>query len=201
MTKPDFIYQPEGATPIDDVSGLLQPHIVTLAQLNEAEALNSLAAHEWLERGRIENVFSGEFYQELHRRMLNDVWSWAGSFRKSNTNIGVPFHDIQMQVRNAALDYQAQWNSGSISLIEFIARYHHRLVWIHPFPNGNGRWSRLACDALVIRLMRKEPLKWTQTSNLIHASEERSKYIAALRAADKHDYSLLIEYLRVRNTE
>jgi len=139
MEEPDFSQQPEGATPIDDVSGLISrsPEIRTRSQLNEAETLNSVAAVEWIEQGRISDVFSLQFYRELHRRMLNEVWTWAGEFRTTQTNVGVPAYQIQEQLTNACHDYRMQWKSVPVDFIAFIASYHHRLVWIHPFPNGD----------------------------------------------------------------
>jgi len=133
MTNPDFSGQPDGATPIDDAPGLKQSHIHTLAQLNEAEALNILAAVDWIERGRVGSVFQPAFYLELHKRMLQDVWDWAGHYRLTKLNIGVPYYDVPMRLQQAGLDFQTQHEANAVSFLEFMATYHHRLVWIHPF--------------------------------------------------------------------
>jgi fido (protein-threonine AMPylation protein) len=37
---------------------------------------------------------------------------------------------------------------GTYPLDEIAARFHHRLVAIHPFPNGKGRHGRLMADLL-----------------------------------------------------
>ncbi len=201
MTEPNFTNQPKGATPINDASGLLQPGVLTLPQLNEAEALNIVAAVEWLERRRIRSVFHIDFYVELHKRMLDDVWEWAGTFRLTDVNIGdVPYYEVRMRLQEAARDFEVQYEANAVPFLEFIAGYHHRLVWIHPFKNGNGRWARLACDAVATRLRGEPPIVWA-SGNLVLASGERDRYMAALRAADEHDIGPLIEYLSGYNPD
>ena len=200
MTDRGFTNQPEGATPIHDASGLRRNDVHTLSQLNEAEALNIVSAIEWIENGRVEDVFSIKFYRELHRRMLDEVWTWAGNLRRSDTNIGVKSYQIPTELGAAARDFGQEWKSKTGSLVEFIARYHHRLVWVHPFPNGNGRWSRLACDVVVARLSDDAtPIAWVSGGDLVGASDERDQYIAALRAADGNDLQPLVVYLTERN--
>lgn len=200
MTDPDFTGQPEGATPLNDASGLKQRQIRTIPELNEAEALNIVAAEEWIRSGRIGDVFRPDFYSRLHRRMLDDVWEWAGEYRRTGLNFGVPFYDVPWRLKYAGLDFEAQYNSNKVPFLEFIAGYHHRLVWIHPFMNGNGRWARLVCDALAIRLRKEPPIAWA-TDDLVLASEQRSRYIAALQAADQHDIRPLTEYLSDHNPD
>jgi len=200
MTDPDFSKQPDGATPIDDASGLNQRQIRTIPELNEAEALNIVAAEEWIRDGRVGNVFQLGFYRGLHRRMLGDVWDWAGEFRVTNPNIGVPYHEAPMRLQQASLDFEAQFEADVVPFLEFIANYHHRLVWVHPFKNGNGRWARLACDVVAIRLRKEAPIVWA-TGDLVLASQERTRYIAALRAADQGDNQPLIEYLTDHNPD
>lgn len=200
MTDPDFSNQPDGATPIDDTSGLKQRQIRTIPELNEAEALNIVAAEEWIRDGRVGNVFQLSFYRGLHRRMLDDVWDWAGEFRVSNPNIGVPYQEAPMRLQQAGLDFETQFQAHVVPFLEFIATYHHRLVWIHPFKNGNGRWARLACDVVAVRLRNEPPIVWG-TNDLVRASQERTRYIAALRFADQRDFRPLVEYLADHNPD
>jgi fido (protein-threonine AMPylation protein) len=58
-------------------------------------------------------------------------------------------------------------------------RFHHRLVTIHPFPNGNGRHARLIADVLIEQL-GKPCFSWGGSSSLVDASALRQQYIAAL---------------------
>jgi len=194
--------EPEGATPLDDISGLLREDITTRGQLDEAESLNIVNAVEWLERRRFPDVFTVEFYQELHSRMYDQVWSWAGTLRSvtgARPNIGVTPQMVPMELGRVAMDYNRDWEArGDEKLVPFIARYHHALVSVHPFDNGNGRWSRLSCDAVVEHLAKEPPIVWA-IDTLVKNSDERSAYIAALKQADQFKYDPLIEYLIERN--
>ena len=190
--------QAPGATPLDDVSGLLLPEITTQGQLDEVEAINISHAAEWIERRR-RDVFIVPFYKEIHHRMFCDVWAWAGATRTTDsTNVGVPGVHVLPELGRLAMEANQRWSEAT-DWLSFIAWYHHRAVWIHPFQNGNGRWSRLICDA-VFRRWDIPPITWaTETRAMM--SEERNEYIAALRCADKADYAPLIEYLKVLNPD
>ena len=194
--------QPEGVTPLDDISGLLRDDITTRGQLDEAEGLNILNAVEWLERRRFPDVFTVKFYRQLHSQMYNDVWSWAGTLRSetgARPNVGVPPEAVPQELGRVAMEYHGEWESrGDEKLLPFIARYHHALVLVHPFNNGNGRWSRLSCDALVEHVIKEPPIAWA-TDTLNKDSDERSAYIAALKKADKGNYGPLIDYLTELN--
>ena len=194
--------QPEGATPLDDISGLLREDITLRGQLDEAESLNIVNAVEWLERGRLGDVFTVKFYKDLHLRMYDLVWSWAGVLRSdtgTRPNIGVSPESVPMELGRVAMEYDREWNAGGEGgLLPFVARYHHALVSVHPFDNGNGRWARLACDAVVECLARKPSIVWA-TDTLVKNSNQRSTYIAALRHADQLNYQPLIDYLTELN--
>lgn len=194
--------QPEGATPLDDISGLLREDITLRGQLDEAESLNIVNAVEWLERGRLGDVFTVKFYKDLHLRMYDLVWSWAGVLRSdtgTRPNIGVSPENVPIELGRVAMEYDREWRAGSDqNLLPFVARYHHALVSVHPFDNGNGRWARLACDAVVECLARKASIVWA-TDTLVKNSDQRSTYIAALRHADQFDCQPLIDYLSKLN--
>ena len=81
------------------------------------------------------------------------------------------------------------------SLDELAIRFHHKLVWIHPFPNGNGRWSRLATD-LLLEFNGGNKFSWG-SDDLSHENDDRSRYIKALRVADEHkDFNDLLRFAR-----
>ena len=193
---------PDGATPLEDLSGLLRSDITTRGPLNEAEALNIVSASDWIERGRIRDVFTVRFYRELHRLMYDEVWSWAGVLRSETgavPNIGVEPTKVPAELGRVAMEFSRDWATrDEEDLLHFIARYHHALVWVHPFNNGNGRWARLACDAVVGRLHKGPGIIWA--SDLLNLeSDERSAYIAALKQADLGKMQPLVEYLEVLN--
>lgn len=193
--------EPDGATPLDDISGLLRNDITTRAQLDEAEGLNIVNAVDWVERGRLDDVFTVRFYRELHTRMYDQVWAWAGALRSetgATPNIGVPPAAVPAELGRVAMEFSRDWQAHNEALLLFIARYHHALVWVHPFNNGNGRWGRLACDAVVERLAAEPRLVWA-TDTLNVESDERSAYIEALREADAGNVRALVDYLEALN--
>ena len=192
--------QPPGSTPLEDVSGLLLPEITTRGPLNEVETINISQAVEWISRGRINDVFTVPFYKKLHLRMLCDVWSWAGQTRKTDlTNIGVSGAKIIPELGALAKEANERW-AESPDLIGFVAWYHHRAVWTHPFINGNGRWARLICDAFMIRVCEAPPLTWS-TGDLARSGDERDAYIAALKQADENNIEPLVDFIQSRNPD
>lgn len=204
MSKP-LTSQPEDATPLDDISGLLRDDITNRKQLDEAEALNILNAQDWIESGRLGDMFTISLYQKLHTQMYGQVWGWAGQLRSTTgvrPNIGADPAMVPMELGRVAMEYNRQWEERikEGSLLPFIANYHHALVKVHPFNNGNGRWSRLACDAVLIRLAKIPPIVWA-TDTLNMDSDERKRYISALKQADQFNHKPLIEYLSELNPD
>lgn len=185
-----FDKEPEGATPLDpdEAVELLPAHIQTREELNVWEQENIVAAAKWARRTR-KAALSEDFIRELHHRMFDESWAWAGHYRKSDKNIGVHWPTISVEVRNL-IDDGAYWLDHEVyPKDEAALRLHHRLVKIHPFPNGNGRHARLWCDTLLRQHDRPE-FVWS-TSDLNQSGEDRMTYIRALRAADKNDYERL----------
>jgi Fic-DOC domain mobile mystery protein B len=195
----NFVY-PFGATPLDldECQGLLPKHITMQAELNEWEQANILEAEKWFSQQNL-NIFdllNFSFITRLHQKMFDRTWNWAGQFRKSNKNIGTDWHNIAEQLKLLLDDVQYQIKSNTYSIDEIAARFHHRLVSIHLFPNGNGRHSRLMSDYLLISL-DKTRFSWGQKSlDLFRPSEIRKEYINALRAADLHNYNALFAFVR-----
>jgi Fic-DOC domain mobile mystery protein B len=189
---------PEGATPLDadDTAGLLPSHITTQGQLNEWEYANIARGEAWvfgLRRGQILNI---EFLQILHGRMFGDTWAWAGHIRTKETMpVGVAPERIREELRVLLDDVQFQIDNRSWHIDEISARFHHRLVYIHPFPNGNGRCARTMTD-VVLHRFGHERFKWG--AGLDKAGEARRRYISALQAADGRDYGPLFELLGVK---
>jgi len=172
----------------------LIPSYITLRhELNEAEQVNIAAALGWADVRR-RDVLDREVLSELHRRMFGDVWRWAGRYRTTARNIGVDAHRIGMDVQRA-IDDACYWiEHGTYPPDEIAVRFSHRLVAIHPFPNGNGRFSRLAGDLLARQLGRPN-LTWGRVS-LVDPGETRARYVEALQAADRHDIGPLLLFAR-----
>lgn len=188
-----------GQTPLDEdeKEGLKIPTIITRNDLNEFEQLNIENAIKWTlaRKIKLEVLLSEEFIKELHKRMLGDVWKWAGEFRKTNKNIGVDKYEIGIELKKLLEDCRYWIENNVFSEDEIAIRFSHRLVLIHCFPNGNGRHSRLVADLIVSNIFGKKVFTWG-SSGLINKGEARSKYINALRLADNGDYEKLIEFSR-----
>ena len=200
----DFSDQPLGATPLDDVSGLRSDSVFTRRDLDEVETINIYQAFEWLSGARVEDVFTVDFYVTLHRKMFCDVWDWAGVLRtQTGDQVGHPFvraEQVAAELGRVAYEFYRDWESQDGALLTFLARYHHALVVVHPFNNGNGRWSRLATDAILICELDEPPLEWGSDDLALGVdSEERQSYIAALRSADAFDFQPLVHYLSELN--
>lgn len=190
-----FAYAPS-ATPLnpDEAAGLLARHITTQAELNEWEQANILEALHWVSKQGKRDLLEEVFVRELHRRMFSKTWKWAGQFRKTDKNIGVDWQQVPVQLRNLLADAKAQIEFKSYPADELVLRLHHRLVWIHPFANGNGRHARLLADLLIARL--GQPAFSWGGHTLVTAGEKRCAYLDALRAADAHNYHLLLKFAR-----
>jgi len=186
-----------GETPIDDISGLKPKGVTTRAQLNEVEAGNIRKAvmHYLVGKpSRRQAPFTLEWCYKLHRQMFGDVWRWAGHKRTTELNLGVPPHRIDVDLKNL-MDDLAYWrDKGEMDTLEQVARLHHRAVFIHPFLNGNGRWSRLLANIFLKQSVDKVTI-WPEET-VGHASVIRAEYLAAVRAADGGDYRPLIDLHR-----
>jgi Fic-DOC domain mobile mystery protein B len=186
-----------GATPLDpdESAGLVPGHIATREQLDEWEADNILAGERWAARaaGR-RAILDDAFVRELHRRMFDRTWKWAGTYRATEKNLGVAPERIAVELRKLLEDTKARLSGKVAPLDEIAARFHYRLVSIHPFANGNGRHARLMTD-LLLAANGAAPFTWGQ-GNLVHAGEVRERYLAALRAADARDFAPLIAFVR-----
>lgn len=189
-----FIY-PIGATPLngDEIYDLIPGHIATQDELNEWEQYNILLAEEWAFKRKRKIISSIDFAQTLHRKMFDKTWKWAGKFRRRQTNIGVEGALIPQELKILFDDIAYQTERGTYGIREIAARFHHRLVWIHPFPNGNGRFSRLFADLFLVNA--GEPKFSWGRENLVNAGETRNSYLRVLRDADRGDYSGLLEFV------
>ena len=188
---------PEGATPLDPdtISGLI-PNLTLQSELNEFEARNILEAVQWARRARGMNrdILRITTLRKLHQKMFSLTWQWAGQFRQLQTNIGVSPLQISMRLEQLCGNTRYQMENTVYEWEELAVRFHHELVLIHPFPNGNGRHSRLATDIL---LERNGQTRFTWGSrSLTESSTVRKEYIQALQEADRGSFERLLEFVR-----
>lgn len=195
MTDPLFDPEDDAATPLtpEERDQLIPTYITTRDQLNEAEQVNIAEADLWAFR-RKRDVLDETFLLALHKRMLGSVWKWAGTFRTTERNIGIEPYRIGMELRHLLGDVRYWIEHQTYSPDEIAVRFHHRLVAIHPFPNGNGRHARMTADLLAVRLGR-ERFSWG-SANLVEPAETRARYVAALKAADDHNIDGLLAFAR-----
>lgn len=176
---------------------LIPQHIRSRNDLNTWEQENILEAAQWIRTAR-GPVLDDGFIKALHRRMFDQSWRWAGRYRRTNKNIGVEWPNVPTEVRKLMDDGRYWLEQATYPVDEVAIRLHHRLVLIHPFPNGNGRHARLWCDAFLRRNGRK-PFAW-KNAELNDATMARTAYIQALRSADAGDYAPLHQLLLVNRT-
>ena len=166
--------------------------------MDEVEQANIESGLRWLARQRAD-VLTDDFAVTLHKRLFDDVWDWAGSFRRTGKNIGVDPAQIQVELRKLIDDARYWVKNKTYSPSEAAVRFHHRLVSIHAFPNGNGRHARIMADAVLERVYNTKPIDWAGGYNLQKMNDRRDTYLAALRAADRGDIKPLITFIGPRD--
>ena len=194
------IESPDGATPLDpnEMGGLIPDYITTQAELNALERDNILEAQTWALRKRRTDILHTTFAFDLHKRMFNRVWKWAGMQRRPDKNIGVPWSQIPTELATLFGDSRYWTKHGTYGPDEIAVRFHRQLVWIHVFPNGNGRHARLMTDVLLLS-GGQQLFSWgmnTSTAVLEAEGPLRQEYIAALQEADRGDYRRLLRFAR-----
>ena len=193
------LHEPSGATPLtpDELLGLKAKHVSTRGELNELEGENIIEGLTWLDRRPTSfGLLTDEAARKVHKRLFGQVWDWAGVFRLTEKNIGVPVWHISTEMRTCLDDARYWRENGTYEPLEAAARFHHKLVWAHPFADGNGRWARIMADAYLATIDPDIFLDWSGGGTLTANSGHRARYIAALRAADGYEFGPLIELIQ-----
>ena len=167
--------------------------VTTRAELNELETREIAQTELWLLKNK-KDILNEDFMKLLHNKMFGSIWKWAGKYRTTERNIGVAPYQIQPKLRILLDDIKFWIGNKTFSEKEIAIRFHHRLVQIHPFPNRNGRISRLMADLLMRKLGQSE-LNWG-SENLVKISDIRKKYILALQEADRGNYDSLLKFVQ-----
>jgi Fic-DOC domain mobile mystery protein B len=191
----------DGNTPIrQEEAEQLIPRISTMGELNEYEALNILRAREWAFDGRTMKVSDplDELYvRELHCRMFDNVWKWAGTYRQTERNIGCDPREIVQRIPQLLANTRYWLENQTFPTDEALLRFHHQLTTIHPFANGNGRHARMIADIVAVKYGQAE-FTWGAGKDLVAQGDARSRYLAALRALDVNDNAVkpLLDFAR-----
>lgn len=190
---------PYGATDLslDELDGLIPNYISSRAELNEFEKRNIMQAIIWLNKINLkyEDILTINFCIKLHSKMFDKTWNWAGKFRQREINIGnIPPEQVTVHLKNTLDDAKYWIKNNTYPIDEACLRIHRTLAWIHPFPNGNGRHSRVICDKLR-HALGLTSFTWGKSNDLlVTANKTRENYINALRAADQGNYAPLIQF-------
>ena len=178
------------------MSGLIPAYIVTQEALNRAEFANvNKILPKYILRKPADRTapFNFKWFLKLHEEMFGEVWDWAGKLRKQELNLGVPPARIASEL-HAVQSELGKWEENKMDPLEIAVRLHYRLVWIHPFAGGNGRWARMIAN---IYLRKKElPLVLWPEDRITVQGTVRDAYIAALKKADQGDFKPLIDLHR-----
>lgn len=180
--------QQEGQTPIDDLSGL-KLKIATREQLDIAEYENNIKADKKYLLKKLTAKYAPFTYKwllQVHKDMFGEVWDWAGIIRNSEKSVGVPVVKIPFELQRILFDFHT-WEKEKMPMIEMVTRLHHRLVQVHPFENGNGRWARMIAN-ICLHKKRLPIIEWPKDKVI------RPKYLAALKAADHGDYEQILKF-------
>lgn len=191
---------PTGATHLDadEIAGLKFKHVTLRCELDELEQANIEQGLRWLKRHRRSDILSESTIRKLHLQLFGDVWEWAGTFRLTEKNIGIDPLSIPTQL-HIHLNNVRYWTEKKVfSPLEAAARFHHRLVQIHLFPNGNGRHARIATDIFLEEYFGFPPIHWANGFDLQVDNERRAAYLQALRAADAGDFALLFNFVKAK---
>lgn len=188
-----------GQTPLseEETDGLRIKSIATHGELDEFEQLNIQKAVQWAMSKRFTQptILTEQFIKKVHRQMFSEVWKWAGTFRQSEKNLGVAWHQIGLDLRQLLDDTNFWIANSTFPPDEIVLRFKHRLVSIHCFPNGNGRHARLIADIMIENIFELPIFNWNN-SNIVRPDETRNNYITALKAADNGSIKELIAFAR-----
>jgi Fic-DOC domain mobile mystery protein B len=186
-----------GQTPIDpdEAKGLLL-RINTQEALNRAEEENILRARTWAVRSRLvrNRLVSDSTLRRIHKEMFGGVWRWAGVYRLSDKNIGGPWGQVPVLVRQVCENFGLRVSLAGEDRDRLCVEFHYQIVNIHPFVNGNGRHARFCADRLVENLGGL-PFSWGR-NDLRGEGAARASYLAALQAADTGDLEPLVRFAR-----
>jgi Fic-DOC domain mobile mystery protein B len=188
-------YKPRpGETPINDWSGLIPKGLTLYKEVADLEAANiQKPTIKYLAAAPSPHLapFDYTWVLRLHGEMYCDVWAWAGKLRTENLNLGVDWQQIEMRLFELLKDL-AYWRNKGVPIQEQAVLLHHKSVFIHPFSNGNGRWSRML-ESILLLQNGVTPPSWPEDTIENGDSIIRKDYLAALRAADDGNYRPLTE--------
>ncbi len=179
-----FFKTRDGQTPIDlsIIKDLKYKHVNDMSELYELESENIAEAIVWCQSTEKDHL-DYTVWIELHKHMLKDVWKFAGSLRTielANTDFHAPFN-VRPALRELEQDLKTWIEFKTYPPKEMMAMFHEKLLTIHPFRDGNGRWSRVLTEFVCSRLEIEVPT-WGSRS-IPEDKARRDQYIEAIKIA------------------
>ncbi len=179
--------------PEDNLLGLTTHHAI-----NEAEASGIARAETLLTELDYPLEISVSFIRTLHRTTFGHLYDWAGQWRTSTPNVGaylppppakIPqlMYEFEDELRFRMAHTQA---AAPAEVARVLAYAHHRLVFIHPFTNGNGRTARLLTNALAYHFGYAEVILYQR-----EAGDSRKKYLQAIQRGDANGLDELAQLI------
>jgi len=190
--------------PVDIERALREQYSSDIKKRNlQKEARAHIAAQEWIDRGGIDNPFSCDSIIEIHKRfceLLPDDLLWAEDADSAKKIRVIPGelrqHDVKvgnhLPVSAGALPrFLARFELGYASLgktetILALAASHHRLLWIHPFLDGNGRVARLMSHAVTLKVLDTGGM-WSIARGLARHAEEYKQHLVNCDFSRRND--------------
>lgn len=186
-----------GQTPVDPsiIKELIPKHVQDMNELYELESENIALGIIWLQQTKGDHL-DYLLWIESHKHLLKEIWKFAGKTRKielANTDFHASFN-VRPALRDLEADLKTWIEFETYPPKEMIAIFHQRLLTIHPFRDGNGRWSRVITEFICQRQEIDVP---TWGSKTIPDDEaRRTAYIEAVTLArHKQNYDKLIKLM------
>lgn len=193
-----FLFQHrDGQTPVepDYHKDLIPSGIQNWAELNEHEEQNIALGLSWLEKQENADPIDVIFWKKLHKQLFENVWVWAGKIRtiELGNDEFVPLKQVQTKIRELEDDLLFWLQESKLDGDNVAARFHEKLLTIHPFVNGNGRWARILTNHVCERTGLPIP-SWSDST--ADQQLRRDSYIAAVRSARlDHQFQPLIDFM------
>jgi len=159
---------------------------------------------EWI---KTENPFTKEFILKLHNEFYskdmeefleithnNKIYKMIpGKIREKDVRVGkhIAPNSSEIDYLLNTFENLYKFNNEKELLskkIIYSLSAHHRLLWIHPFLDGNGRISRLLLDAYFYYIELKGYGIWTISRGLAIHQEEYKKYLAVADMEKQNSY-------------
>jgi Fic-DOC domain mobile mystery protein B len=163
--------------------------VKTLGEVYSAEMIGITKAVKEL-GGKPLELNTSELF-EFHKKALSEIWQWAGKARLYQTNIGVESSQINIKLKDLFDDVHFWITNKTYPVREIGIRMHHRIIFIHPFVDVNGRIGRLYTDIFL-----KQNGEESLSAKLNQGEDVRKKYIEVMnRTYETKDFSELIKLL------